>query len=93
MSTQHLDSVVAQLRQLAVSIDESDELEEITDVLIDLLVSRLPIPRWIPFLRGRIRKSLDAWLPHGLFQLVELAIKTVRDRGRFKGPQPKGPKS
>lgn len=87
----NLPAVAQLLRELGAEIRSAseDELEELTDLLIDELLRRIPLPRWLPFVRPWLRRKLDALLPHGLFDAIEWAVAcliTNRSlRGRLKG--------
>jgi hypothetical protein len=85
-NTTHLDVIVSQLNSVANDLENSPELEEITDVLIDLLLDRLPFPKWLPFAKGFVRKRLDAFLPGGLFKAVREAIQAVKARKSMVAP-------
>lgn len=85
MSTEQLDNIMIQVDALANDVATSDELEEISDVLLEMLLARIPLPWWLGWLRGRIRSALDAWLPEGLFQMIRDAAATVKARKRLAG--------
>lgn len=63
----------------------ADELEEISDILIDELLERIPLPGWIPFVEGWVRGKLDALLPEGIFQAIAAAVHKVKTRHAESG--------
>lgn len=78
--TERLDRVIDLTSQLQGELMDADELEEITDLLIDELLERIRLPWWAGWVKGWLRKSLDAWLPGGLFQALASAAQAVRRR-------------
>lgn len=76
--TQHLDKILDLTRELGDTLAESDELEEITDILIEEVLDLLPLPKWLPFVKPWARKRLDRWLPAGLFDAIRRAAQLVR---------------
>lgn len=76
--------ILENVRQLGREFEEQsrDELEDITDLLIEELLDRIPLPKYVPFLRGWLRKKLDALLPEALFDAIRAAVlKGIARRG------------
>lgn len=80
--SERYDRILAALGRLLDELREvsRDELEEISDLLIDELMDRVPLPRWALFVRGWLRRRLDALFPEAFFQALKLAVSTVRRR-------------
>lgn len=83
------------LNRILVLVDElrreafdaaSDELEEITDEIIDEIIERIPLPRWVPFVRGWVRRQLDDLLPFKLIEAIGQAIVRLKARKAAEGP-------
>lgn len=49
------------------------DLEGKTDELIDLVLEKIPMPRWVP--KWVIRRVLDKLLPEKIFDLVEILLQ------------------
>lgn len=71
--------LLGELREEALAAT-SDELEELSDEIIEAIMERLPIPRWVPFLRGWIRGKLDDLLPFKLFDAIAAAVVRIKQR-------------
>lgn len=70
---QKLDELFDELKHAS-----EDELEELSDMLIDELLSRIRFPWWAGFAKGYVRRKLDDLLPWGIFQAIAGAVRQVR---------------
>lgn len=96
MATEPNDRFARILKKLGELGDElleasADELEEISDLLIDELLDRIPLPRFVPFVRGWLRKKLDELIPEQLFRAIASAVLAAKQKramsSRIIGPQ------
>lgn len=76
--------LLGELRDEALAATE-DELEELSDEIIDAIMARLPLPGWVPFLRGWLRGKLDELLPYRLFDAMAQAVVKIRQRRAAEG--------
>lgn len=63
--------LVSGLRELFTG----EEAEDLTDKLIEGLLELLSLPFWLRPLKGFLRRRLDAFLPEGLFNLLERVLQ------------------